>query len=115
MQFSRPMIELVYEIRRLCPSDLKPAVKLANPELFDELKTYYHAKANTVCKALIKELFTLAGDHWPGYLESLDAAPQAQTVKVYRGQTMFVDTPLSKPSSTEQVKKKIYRGRVVSG
>ena len=45
------MIELVYEIRRRVPSELKPGVKLANPELFDELRDFYFKRADAVAKA----------------------------------------------------------------
>ena len=113
MQFSKPMIELVYQIRRLTPSDLKPAVKLANPELFDELQKFYYQKdAGTVVKALIKELFFLAGGEWKRRLEKQEAGPKQQ-VKVYRGQTIMQDKPLLAEKSPEQRKKRVYRGQVV--
>ena len=116
MQFTKPMIELVYEIRRRVPGDVKPGIKLANPELFDELKTLYFDKANAVTKALIKELFHLAGPTWMDLLEKKNSAIPKQRVKVYRGQTEFEDSKLA-PQITEerrkQIKKKIYRGQVV--
>lgn len=116
MQFSKPMIELVYEIRRLVPSDLKPAIKLANPELFDELKGFYLDKASAVCKALIKELFNLAGPEWADLLEKETRVAPKQRVKIYRGQTIFEDRSESKPLSEERrkkMKKRIYRGQVI--
>lgn len=120
MQFTKSMIELVYEIRRLAPADLKPAIKLANPELFAELQNHYHAGANVVSKALTKELFYLAGTPWPARLENPTALDNKQTVRVYRGQIQTEDRrPLSGSEETQkemkeqQRKKRIYRGRVV--
>lgn len=119
MTFTKPMIELVYEIRRTCPSELKPAVKLANPELFDELSEYYHGNASAVSKALIKELFLLSGTEWADRLltKPTEANPKQQ-VKVYRGLTIFEDIkePSRSGSAADPEKrkpKKIYRGRVV--
>lgn len=111
------MIELVYEIRRFSPSELKPAVKLANPELFDELKVYYHASASVVSKALIKELFLLAGDEWPSRLAQVETPQPKQRLKIYRGLTMHEDakTPSHEKNKTVQKKKpkRIYRGQVI--
>lgn len=120
MQFTKPMIELVYEIRRLVPSDMKPAIKLANPELFSDLQHHYHHGANAVNKALIKELFHLAGAPWPARLENPAAPVSSQTIKVYRGQVQAEDRPLvgdknstQKDAQEKQRKKRIYRGRVI--
>ena len=116
MQFTKPMIELVYEIRRCSPSELKPAVKLANPELFPELQSHYHNGASIVSKALIKELFTLAGNPWPARLGEEAAAAPKQSVRVYRGQVQVEDKPTpSKESDAEQKmrKKRVYRGQVI--
>lgn len=116
MQFTKPMIELVYEIRRAVPGDLKPSVKLANPELFDELKAYYLDKANAVTKALIKELFHLAGPEWVDMLAQPDKTRPKQRVKVYRGQTIFEDKKETAPLTEAQrkhMKKRVYRGQVI--
>ena len=101
MQFTKPMIELTYEIRRYCPSDLKPAIKLANPELFQELQQHYQQGASVVCKALIKELFELAGDPWPNRLQGQQQAVPKQSIRVYRGQVRAEDQA-TKAQQTEQ-------------
>lgn len=120
MQFSKPMIELVFEIRRFVGPELKPSIKLANPELFHELQTHYHQGSGAVTKALIKELFSLAGGDWPSRLEN-QAPPVAQKLRVYRGQASLDDKPSaeSNPSarSNEADKKRktrIYRGQVIT-
>lgn len=99
MQYTKPMIDLVYEIRRRVDSDMKPSVKMANPEMLNELADYHHRVKDTITKTLIKELLFMAGDQWRQLLEPAKAdAPKAsdipkQVVKVYRGQTILVDAP----------------------
>ena len=112
------MIELVFEIRRRVPSELKPGVKLANPELFDELIAHYNDKdAKTITKALIKELLTLGGKKWALALETYEAKQQhnGHQTKMYRGLVSLEEKEAAanakpKPNS----KKKIYRGQVIA-
>lgn len=114
MQYSKPMIELVFEIRRFVSSDLKPSIKLANPELFSELQRLYHNAADAVTRALIKELFNLAGSPWPDRLESNEPSTP-QTLRVYRGGTQLIDKPTSEtPKAAIKRKTRIYRGQVVT-
>lgn len=113
MQYTKPMIELVFEIRRRVPSDMKPSVKLANPELLQELATYHRASRDVVTKALTKELMYLAGAPWPDRLESKSAdTPPKQITKVYRGQVTLVEAP-----SPDKAKKahpnRVYRGQIM--
>ncbi len=115
MQFSKPMIEIVYQIRRFVPAELKPAIKLANDDLFEELRLYFHAGANAVTKALIKELFTLAGDDWAARLQQEQAPMPAQKVKVYRGQTIFEEKKPQPEKSKEEIRRRVYRGQVIYG
>lgn len=97
MQYTKPMIDLVYEIRRRVDADMKPSVKMANPELLKELADYHHHTKDTITKTLIKELLFMAGDQWSQLLEPIgsDAPKESdipkQVVKVYRGQTILVD------------------------
>ena len=95
MQYTKPMIDLVYEIRRRVEPDVKPGVKMANPELLKELADYYHQAKDTITKTLIKELLTLAGNEWRALLQSGDykADLAKQVVKVYRGQTTLEEAP----------------------
>ncbi len=113
MQYSKPMIDLVYEIRRRVDAAMKPGVKLANPEMLNELLDYYRDCKDVITKALIKELFFLAGENW---LERLEAPPVSesprQIVKVYRGQVSLEDAP-PKTAAEAPKPKRIYRGQVV--
>ena len=99
MQYTKPMIDLVYEIRRRVDSDMKPSVKMANPEMLQELAAYHHHSKDTITQTLIKELLFMAGAPWQQLLDSTKAEAlktadiPKQAVKVYRGQTKLVDAP----------------------
>lgn len=104
MQYTKPMIDLVYEIRRRVDADMKPSVKMANPDMLKELADYHHQAKDTITKTLIKELLFLAGDQWRQLLEpvepesvKMEVAREVpkQIVKVYRGQTILVEAPHS--------------------
>ncbi len=108
MQYSRPMIDLIMELRRRVDSEMKPSVKLANPEVLNELAAYYPKAKDTITKTLIKELLSLAGEDWLDLLNPKKAKSDTQTgaqphktVKVYRGQTMLVDAPTAEQGKAE--------------
>jgi len=117
VNFNKPMIDLVREIRRRAPSELKPGIKLANPELLSELVPWFHSTKDAVVKALIKELFSLAGYEWTEKLDQPPSTPEGASdkkyiTKVYRGQTQLVEVPADK-SAVEAAPERIYRGQVV--
>lgn len=116
MQYSKPMIELVFAIRRFVSSDLKPSIKLANPDLFSELQRVYNTVSDAVIRALIKELFHLAGSPWPNRLEQNNEATP-QSLRVYRGGIQLIDKPVTATKETPEAaikrKTRIYRGQVV--
>lgn len=116
MQYTKPMIDLVYEIRRRVDSNMKPSVKMANPDVLKELADYYQITKDTITKTLIKELLALAGDEWRQLLEPVVAVePPKQMVKVYRGQTILVDAPQSPEQNLAQAEPekplRMYRGQ----
>lgn len=119
MQYTKPMIELVFEIRRRVPADLKPSVKLANPELLDELVAHHRRSKDVICQTLIKELLQLAGDPWDHALSDArheaDAAGRPrQVTKVYRGQVTLEEAPPAKDPDTPKPRtKKMYRGQEI--
>ena len=110
------MIELVFEIRRFVSSDLKPSIKLANPNLFSELQRVYHTASDAVIRALIKELFYLAGTPWPNRLEE-NSEITGQSLRVYRGGFELKDkqaaTVKETPEAAIKRKTPIYRGQVI--
>ncbi|MYM64559.1 hypothetical protein [Pseudomaricurvus sp. HS19] len=125
VNFNKAMIDLVREIRRRAPADAKPGIKLANPDLLTEMIPWYRSSNDSVAKALLKELYTLAGDDWLEQLQeskpAAEAAPAAggtiekdgkrYVTKVYRGQTQLVEVPM--PPAESAATQKIYRGQVV--
>lgn len=122
MQYTKPMVDLVYEIRRRVEPALKPGVKMANPELLRELADYYRKATDTITKTLIKELLSLAGDEWralvsPGTGSAPVNEPPKQVVKTYRGQTILEDAPrpekTATPTETPAKPVRIYRGNPV--
>ena len=58
---TKPMIDLIREIRRRSPDDVKNNIKLSNPDLIDELIVLYHKSNDQIFIALMKELCVLAG------------------------------------------------------
>lgn len=114
MQYSKPMIELVYEIRRSVPSEMKPEVKLANPELFNELIKYYYQDCRIVTRALIKELLSIAGQEWSKAL--IDGAPITERLqtKMYRGTVSLEKSARQSTKDPAMRTKRIYRGQVVA-
>lgn len=115
MQYTRPMIELVFEIRHRVSADLKPSIKLANPELLDELVEYHGTSRDVICNTLIKELLQLAGPPWDGWLEAEERAKTPrQVTKVYRGQVSLAEAPPEAQKKEDATKpKRIYRGQVL--
>ena len=117
LKYSKPMIDLVYEIRRRVESDIKPAIKLANPEMLQEVARIYQHSNDIVTKTLIKELLTLAGDTWLQQINTAEPAVDMprQTTKVYRGQVSLVETPPLTTTAQLSPEKptRIYRGQVV--
>jgi len=114
MQYSKPMIDLVYEIRRRVDAGMKPSIKLANPEMLRELVEFYQGCKDTITRTLIKELLTLAGGPWVDQLDARLAKPHVppQVAKVYRGQVSLENAP-SGDAAKPQKPLRIYRGRVV--
>lgn len=127
MQYSKPMIDLVYEIRRRVDGQLKPGIKLANPDMLRELADLYHQCKDTVTRLLIKELLTLAGETWLAQIDmqtkkAPTPEPVKQVSKVYRGQVTLTDSPAqpttpqataTHPLATPKTQQRIYRGRVI--
>ncbi|MEH6448204.1 MAG: hypothetical protein V7765_06000 [Oleispira sp.] len=117
MNYNKAMIDLISEARRRAPSDDKPSIKLANPDVLSELNKIYHNSSDTVLKAVIKETFNLAGEGWPNKLvervEEVEGAKQPRYItKVYRGQTQLIEVPPAAEISATK-SKRMYRGQMV--
>lgn len=111
MQYTKPMVDLVYEIRRRVDAAMKPSVKMANPDVLKELADYHQHSKDTITKALIKELLFMAGPEWASLLEPVvtentKEIPR-QVVKVYRGQTVLEDATQETPGGDNIVRSEI--------
>ena len=118
MDMTKPMIDLIREIRRRSPDDVKDSIKFANPDVIDELIVLYHESKDPVFIALVKELCVLAGPPWSLSLaseqEAVTEAPQKFKTKVYRGQTTL--EPINNKSSEPEPASKpvrMYRGHPI--
>lgn len=113
------MIDLLKEARRRAPSEDKPSIKLANPDVFSELERLYHRSNDTIFRTVVKELFHLVGGSWPDRLIQPEAAPVTYSSRVYRGTTTLTERPapdggISAQTSEKTKPKRIYRGRIVA-
>lgn len=117
MDFNKAMIDLVKEIRKRVSANDKPSIKLANPELLNELIPIYHGTKDTILSTLIKELFERAGDDWSERLKRQEQSEERYVTQVYRGQVRVVKAEdEAKPDESEAKEagsKRIYRGQVV--
>jgi len=119
MNYSKAMIDLISEARRRAPSDDKPSIKLANPDVLTELNKIYHHSNDTVLRVIIKETFLLAGDRWPEKLaepvkeEEVAHGPRFIT-KVYRGQTQLIEVAPEGSNAHKEKTVRMYRGHAVA-
>lgn len=119
MNYSKALIDLISEARRRVPSEDKPSIKLANPDVLLELNKIFQKSNDSVLKAIIKEAFHLAGDGWPEKLtqeeESIETEPKPRYItKVYRGQTQLIEVKPESYDENSNKTQRIYRGAVVS-
>ena len=114
MNFTRAMIDLAKEIRRRAPSEIKPTLKMANPEFFNDLSELFKNTNDAVLKALIKEICELAGDPWSKVLEEPEKKPAV--LRAYRGQIEYAEPEHASQSATEKKSTtvRIYRGQIVN-
>ena len=119
MLYTKAMIDLLKEARRRAPAEDKPAIKLANPDVMTEVQRLYFKSRDVVFKAIVKELFELAGAPWDQALKI--PAPTAETakdgyiLKSYRGVTQLLErAEQAHQTSPEHSKKRVYRGQVIS-
>jgi hypothetical protein len=122
MQYTKAMVDLIQEARRRAPSEDKPSIKLANPDVLFELLRLYQKSTDAIFKALVKEVFNLAGDPWPERLQAKpeekkkaakDEVPEGYVVKVYRGQTVLERKASSADKPESSRPKRMYRGQAV--
>lgn len=64
MQYSKVMIDLVFQIRKSAPTSLKSRIKLTNPQLPATLTDIYGVVDDQALKILIYEFLDHAGSQW---------------------------------------------------
>lgn len=112
VKYDRAMIALLREIRRHVASEVKPSIKLANPDLLYELRDIYRSGDDAVVNALIKEMYFKAGPEWVDQLEKAIIDEQDLTLKVYRGSRELAKVAPEQGSKSKK-KSKMYRGHPV--
>jgi len=116
MNYTKPMIDLVQEIRRRVPSEHKADVKLANPDLLSELIPIYQQSTDAVLQALLKDLFNKAGEGWREKLDVGNVPDERYITKIYRGQVQLIpaSTQVTEEADKKSKPKKVYRGQVIA-
>lgn len=115
MMYTRSMIEHVQQIRKMLPIDMRPHVRLANPDLLDQLSDLYWELQDKLIKEKIEKLMSLAGPAWLDLLHNRQQSSE-HTRCTYRG-VALPDTPArtAKTASSENAGKRklMYRGQPV--
>jgi len=112
VKYDRAMIALLREIRRHVATNVKPSIKLANPDLLYELRDIYRSGDDVVVNALIKEMYFKAGPEWMIQLEEALLEDKNLTLKVYRGSRELIEVAPEQGIKTKK-KSKMYRGQPV--
>ena len=115
MIFTKPMIDLVQEIRKRVPSEHKSSIKLSDPNLLNVLIPIHRSCSDAILQALLKDLFFKAGEDWLDKLEAGEIQKEKYVTRVYRGQVQLV--PVSKETSEKasvKTSRKVYRGQVIA-
>lgn len=120
MQYTKPMIDQVFQIRKAAPDHLRAQIKLANPNLLDVLADAYRELHDGILRDLIQQLMSMAGPSGLSLLENPAAESRSNhNQQFYRGQPRTAEPNTtnapskSTPPSNTPGKNIIYRGRIV--
>jgi hypothetical protein len=120
MQYTKPMIDQVFLIRKAVPDQLRAQIKLANPQLLEMLADLHRELHDKLLRELIKQLMSMAGPLWLSQLENSAPVSRPHHQQIYRGQVCHsAEIPPSgttdKPATTPTHKEKnvIYRGQLI--
>ncbi len=111
MLYTKPMIDQVFQIRKVAPDHIRAQIKLADPRLLDFMVELYWQFDEKALRDHIRLLMSLAGPTWVALLQE-NPALSSQNRRVYRGREAAPDP---RNPDTPQIKEKavIYRGQVV--
>lgn len=121
MQYTKPMIDHVFLIRKIVPDPLRPQIKLTNPQLLDVMAQVYRDFQDVLLRDLIRQLMSMAGPAWLSLLEEPNREPPPNhSQQMYRGR-LLPQAQHDQPPTTQQTKQQtngsskgktlIYRGR----
>ena len=119
MQYTKPMIDQVFQIRKAVPDHLRAQIKLANPHLLDILADLYRELHDKLLRDHIKQLMSMAGPTWLSQLENPAVVSRPHdNQQIYRGQARQQDEPKTantsdKSATAPKEKTIIYRGQVI--
>lgn len=112
MMYTKSMIEHVQQIRKMLPNDMRPQIRLANPDLLDQLSELYWELPDLLIKEKIERLMHQAGPAWADLLQRQDK-PHPRASRTYRG-VELPETPKQKPDRKNPHKSKLmYRGQPI--
>lgn len=111
MQYNKAMIDLVFQIRRAAPEDIRSQIKLSDPNLLTALPDAYPNFADSQLRNMVLQLLKLAGPSWEAEIQKRE---RPESGRMYRGQaTELIQQKLPRPT-TSRPKTIIYRGRVIA-
>jgi len=114
MQYTKPMIDHVFLIRKIVPDTIRPQIKLTNPDLLDVMAGMYREIQDALLRDLIRQLMSMAGPAWLTLLDAHSREPAANhSQQVYRGQILPPTAQPTIAAATVKEKTIIYRGRPV--
>ena len=102
--YTKAIVDLIKEIRYRLHADLKPSIKLANPDVLNELINHYQESEDVITKALIKELMLHCGSEWKEkFVETTKQHyNQKSNTKVYRGVITVEETKTTEKKGKEK-------------
>lgn len=114
MQYTKPMIDHVFLIRKIVPVTVRAQIKLTNPDLLDVMAVMYREIQDALLRDLIHQLMSMAGPSWLSLLEDHRGEPAANhSQQVYRGQILPSTAPSTIGAAKAKEKTIIYRGHTL--
>jgi hypothetical protein len=71
MSIDRPMVQLFFQIKRLMPTESQQNMKIASPDIAEQLIDIYVASKNASIRTLIELFMERAGNPWTAKLKNL--------------------------------------------
>lgn len=115
MMYTKSMIEHVQQIRKMVPLEVRPRIRLANPDLLDQLSNLYWELQDSLVNEKIETLMKLAGPAWVDLLHAKPSPPHCK--RTYRGVPLEeeVKENINAPVHSTGKSKVMYRGHRVVG